>query len=138
MSRSIVSHTADAGLEVRSPTFPGLLVELAEGMFELMAPLDGRTASATILVGCAADSQEQLVVDLLSELLHRSEAEDMFLFAFRVSSMDGPHRRVEIEADGTPTDEIELSGAPIKAVTYHDLVVREDADGWFGRVYFDV
>ena len=138
MSRRTVSHTADAGLEARSPTFSGLIVELAEGMFELMAPLGGRSPSTTVVVEAWARSPEQMVVDLLSELLHRSEAEDCFLFAFRIGSEPDSTGRLEVEADGIPADEVELTGAPIKAVTYHDLVVRENADGWFGRVYFDV
>ena len=138
MTRSTVSHTADAGLEARSPTFSGLIGELAAGMFELMAPLESRRRSMTVRVDVSADSPEQLAVDLLSELLHRSEADDCFLFSFRVLVDQGPPLRLEVEADGAPADQVELSGAPIKAVTYHDLVVREEDDGWFARVYFDV
>ena len=45
---------------------------------------------------------------------------------------------VSVKADGLSVDAVESVGPPIKAVTYHDLVVAQRGDGWYGRVYFDV
>jgi SHS2 domain-containing protein len=37
-----------------------------------------------------------------------------------------------------PTKDVELTGPPIKAVTYHQLQVAETDEGWSATVYFDV
>ena len=41
-------------------------------------------------------------------------------------------------AGGMPWTGIELRGAPIKAVTWHDLAIVEVPDGWWARIIFDV
>jgi SHS2 domain-containing protein len=46
--------------------------------------------------------------------------------------------RIDVEAGGVPTPAVQAEGPPIKAVTYHGLVVEERDGGWFARVYFDV
>jgi SHS2 domain-containing protein len=33
---------------------------------------------------------------------------------------------------------VEPTGPPIKAVTYHAVVVEQREEDWLGRVYFDV
>jgi SHS2 domain-containing protein len=75
-------------------------------------------------------------VDVLSELLCRSEVEDLFLCVFEVEAT-GP-TSLRVGAGGVDTANVELTGPPIKAVTYHDITVTETDHGWFGRVYFDV
>ena len=76
------------------------------------------------------------MVDVLSELLYLSEVEDLAFGEFEVSVTN--ENRATIVARGVPLEKAEVSGPPIKAVTYHDLVVEETAAGWSGRVYFDV
>jgi SHS2 domain-containing protein len=44
----------------------------------------------------------------------------------------------KVEVGGVPTSAVEPAGPPIKAVTYHDLVVERREGRWYGRVYFDV
>ena len=73
---------------------------------------------------------------MLSELLYRSEVDRLALVAFSAETEDD--NRVTVTAGGMPLDELELRGPPIKAVTYHELLVTESDDGWYGRVIFDV
>ena len=73
---------------------------------------------------------------MLSELLYQSEIEDLFLCHFE---MDSPRPGLaHIKTGGVPNSAVELTGPPIKAVTYHDVAAHEIADGWYGRVYLDV
>ncbi|NIR40032.1 MAG: archease, partial [Actinobacteria bacterium] len=44
---------------------------------------------------------------------------------------------VQGAASGVAIAEAELTGSPIKAVTWHDLVVVENPDLWWARVIFD-
>ena len=133
MPHTVLSHTADTGIDATAPTFAGLVAELATGMFGLMAA----PAEPTRTVETTIDSREpaDLVIDSLSELLYLSEVEGLVFVAFDVASTDGG---LAITAHGLPSGDIDLVGPPIKAVTYHGLVVEPFAEEWHGRVYFDV
>ncbi len=128
-------HTADTGIEATAPTFAALVEELATGMFELMAEADCATGRASELE-ISSESNEDLVVDTLSELLYLSETGDLHFCRFTVTGGDG--HSVHVRAMGVPMRDVEFSGPPIKAVTYHQLEVTESAHHWYGRVYFDV
>ena len=136
MTYRVLSHTADTGIEASAPTLSALISALATGMFGVMAAVDPCRSDRTVSVEVQANTVEDLVVDVLAELLYRSEVADLIFCVFDVSTDDRPG--VHIEAKGVPVGDVELTGPPIKAVTYHDVVVRESDEGWYGRIYFDV
>lgn len=105
-------------------------------MFALVAEIDPCPSDEAISIEVSAPTEEDLVVEVLSELLYESEVEDLVLCGFE-ATMRSPSR-IEVKARGVPTSEVEVSGPPIKAVTYHDATVEERDHGWFGRIYFDV
>lgn len=135
MPYTALSHTADTGIEATASSFTGLIGELARGMFEIMGSVS-QCAGPTIETTVEAGSREDLVVDVLSELLYRSEIEDLHFCDFGVEQAgDGP---VRIRVRGVDPTTVTISGPPIKAVTYHDLMVLEVDGDWRGRVFFDV
>ncbi len=132
----ILSHTADTGVEATAPTFPELVAELARAMFALMAPVDPCPGDSSVEVTIPAEPQEDMVFDALAELLYRAEVEDLILCDIETEELaDGSLR---ITAGGVSTASVELVGPPVKAVTYHDLTVKQTEGGWFGRVILDV
>ena len=133
---TVLSHTADTGIEATADSLSDLVHDLATGMFGLMANAALRQPDRLIEVSIEAVSYEDLVVDVLSELLYRSEVEDLFLSNFEVE-VTGP-TSVNVRAGGVDAASVELAGPPIKAVTYHDVTVSRTDHGWYGRVYFDV
>lgn len=135
MPHRVLSHTADTGIEATAETLPDLLGELLAAMFALMADIDRSAAQRWIETTIEADTVSDLVVDTLSEALYRSEVEDLMLCAFEVEAEPG---RATVRLGGLPMAETTPTGATIKAVTYHGLVVEERPDGWYGRIYFDV
>ena len=136
MPYEILSHTADTGIEATGAGLAELIDELAKGMFALIATVDPCPAPRRIDVEVSAATPEDLVVDLLSDLLYESEIEDVMPCDFSTTMLGATHARVT--AGGAPLSDVETTGPPIKAVTYHDLTVEERDDHWFGRVYFDV
>jgi SHS2 domain-containing protein len=137
MSYRVLSHTADTGIEATGDSLSSLVTELATGMFSLVATIEPSAAVRWTKVRIESATPEDLVVDTLSELVYLSEIEDLVFCAFRVDSSPGG-LAITVEAGGVPVAAVEPSGPPIKAVTYHRLVVEEREDGWYGRVYFDV
>ncbi len=76
------------------------------------------------------------MVDALSELLYLTEADD--LLCTDVTVTRSSNTEIRIVAAAASTADVELRGAPVKAVTYHDLAVAEVEPGhWRARVYFD-
>lgn len=132
----ILDHTADTGIEARASSLPALIENLATGMFALIAEIDPCPSDEAIAIEVSAPTEEDLVVEVLSELLYESEVEDLVLCGFKARMRS--RNRIEMTARGVPTSDVDVSGPPIKAVTYHDLTVENREGGWFGRVYFDV
>jgi len=133
----VLSHTADTGIEATANTLGDLIGELCAGMFGLIGSAEPTSAKKWVEVEVVAQGMEELVVDTLSELLYHSEVENLIFCAFRVST--GPKDfAVRVKAGGVLVGAVEPVGPPIKAVTYHDLVVEQRDDAWYCRVYFDV
>lgn len=136
MPHASLPHTADTGIEASAPTFIALVEELATGMFELMATVDCPAVGTTVTADVEASTNEDLVVDTLSELLYLFETEDLHLCRFEVTAPG--EGSLHVRAVGVPMADAEATGPPIKAVTYHELEISGTSEGWAGRVYFDV
>ncbi len=133
----VLSHTADTGVEATADSFESVVATTAVGMFGLMYDLAALTDTTKITaVVPLTTPHEEVLVDALSELLYRSEAEDLVFTAVTVTQSGDAHLR--LVAAAAPMKGVELRGAPIKAITYHDLEVAEIQPGrWRARVYFD-
>ena len=104
-------------------------------MFELVASVPCDTQEE-VEINAVASTVEDLVVAVLSELLYKSEVNDLHLCEFDVQVTSW--NSAVVSARGVPNREVEPTGPPVKAVTYHDILVAEAEGGWIGRVYFDV
>lgn len=132
----VLPHTADTAIVAYGSTLEEVFENAAFGMFDLMFDVGALAGSRQVRVEANARSLEEVLVDWLSELLFESEANDLALCSFSVDFVDGG--RVEGSAGGVPVGEAELRGPPIKAVTYHDLLVERSTEGWRARIVFDV
>jgi len=137
MPYRVLAHAADTGIEATADSIACLIRELATGMSELMAPVERGAAKRWIEVRVESTTVDDLAVDTLSVLLYHSEVEDLLFCAFEVEK-EPEALAVRVKAGGVLTAAVELVGPPIKAVTYHNLLVEERGDGWYGRIYFDV
>ena len=125
-------HTADWELQVWAPDLPGLLEQAARGMYALTGvvlaagPRQGRS------IRLEADDREILLVSFLEGLLFLGEIEGLGFDEF-VIEVDG--RRLQAELVGAA---IQSQAKEIKAVTYHNLEVRETGRGLEANLVFDV
>ena len=137
MPYRVLPHTADTGIEGTAETLDSLIAVLSQGMFELVGRCKPSSQRRWLTLTIDAETVEDLLVDTLSELLYLSETEDLLFCDFRVRvHPGGPAATMEV--GGVPASAVEPAGPPIKAVTYHDLVVEPRKGSWYGRVYFDV
>jgi SHS2 domain-containing protein len=131
----IVAHTADTGIETRGNTLAEAIGNAAFAMFDLMYDLSTVPATMSVAFDSTADSPPDLLVEVLSELLLRSETGDVVFSEFRVQEAG---MCATVEAAGATAVGRGLRGPPIKAVTYHRLTCEPAGDDWEIRVIFDV
>lgn len=132
----VVPHTADVAFIAYGSTLPEVFEHSAFAMFDLVFDLADTSGGVSRPIVAAGDSVEELLVSWLSEVLAESEIHDLAFCSFGVDRLE--EGGVQGWAAGDPVEGVELRGAPIKAVTHHDLAVVEVPDGWWARVVLDV
>jgi SHS2 domain-containing protein len=128
-----VAHTADWELEVWAPDLTNLLEQAARGLYAISGTrLQSGDRQARSLDLHALDA-ESLLVRFLTELLWLGQQDGLAFDSFWLTLDPG----WSLHAD--------LSGAPIagqekeiKAVTYHNLVIRRVSKGLAVNIVFDV
>jgi SHS2 domain-containing protein len=130
----VVEHTADWALRLRGRDLVALFSRAAEGLARLLAgdlsavPLDQERP-----VSLAAYDAEGLLVDWLGDLAYWAER-DGLVFPVAELRVLTP-TKLEGTVRGGHVPELQKH---IKAVTYHDLAIRETAGGLEVTVVFDV
>lgn len=128
-----VEHTADRALHVWGDGLPDLFAGAARGMYSLMVDLDGLVATDWREVRLQAWDEESLLVDWLNELLFFTEVEGVLFVDCQIESLTGT--TLVARAGGVSTA---VTGAHIKAATFHDLALVRDETGWSTVITFDV
>lgn len=137
-------HTADEGILAFGRDQAELLENAAYGMFDLMFEVAGLEPTRYLTVEAGGETFEDLVVDWLSRLLGVAEIENLVLSSFEVeylespSGLQQPRHRLRGRAGGVDLSEAVQKGQPIKAVTYHHLLVVEKPDRFEATIFFDV
>lgn len=126
------AHTADWELEVWAPDFAGILEQAARGMSAISGTRLEEGSRESKILHLNADDPESLLVKFLNELLLLSEQKRLGFDHFNFV-LDGNHLDVFIE--GAP---IRSQDKEIKAVTYHNLSIRETKAGLQVNIVFDV
>lgn len=127
-----LEHTADCELEVWAKEFPGLLEQAARGMYSLAGMrLKDAPRLERVLEIHGVDA-EDLLVAFLGELLFALEDEQIGFDAFRWKITDNGF---EASLRGAQVMDMKKE---IKAVTYHNLKIREETGGLRVNIVFDV
>lgn len=133
----VVEHTADVAVVAHGASFEEMLESAAAGMFAQEVNLETVPRTRKWEVSAKAESGEDLLRKWLDELVVLSEKEGALFCDFNIVKFD--EWRVEAEIWGSEaTDEMERTGAVVKAVTYHELAVWQEDSEWRGQVMFDV
>lgn len=127
-----LQHTADWALKVWAPDEAELFRQAALGMNALMGLKLANEPARRVKISLSAEDTESLLVAFLSEILFHLEIERIGFEDFSVK-LNG--NRLIAELWGKPIRSIEK---PIKAVTFHNLVVKRGEDGLEAQLVFDV
>ena len=130
-------HTADLGLVIRGANEEDLFANAAFAVFDIITDLGRVEARETRQIIVEGDGPEDLFINFLREVLYLYNGERWLLKEIRLTRIGD--REIEAEAIGEPLDlrKHEIC-KEIKAVTYHQAMVRQAPRGWEARVIFDV
>ncbi|NSW56553.1 MAG: archease [Armatimonadetes bacterium] len=130
-----VEHTADYAIRVWAEDFPGLIEKALEGLIHLMADVEGLSGREARLFEVSGESREQVLVRALRELLL---LEDDGLLPVRAQVIAATDNEAHFEVSCMPLDEVrDRLEAGVKAVTYHDLHIRQTIEGLAVDIVFD-
>lgn len=128
-----IEHTADWAYRVRGKNLAQLLIQAALGLYSLvgmeLAP-DSQTTRSIQLKGI---DRESLLVAWLNELLYLHESEGLGFEGLEIQHLDETSLRAKVT--GAPTQQWLKD---IKAVTYHNLAIRETESGLEVTLVLDV
>jgi SHS2 domain-containing protein len=137
MGYEFLDHTGDLGIRVWAADVTGVFQEAARALFDIITDIDKVEVHVNRKVMVEASTLEELLVAWLNELLYLYEVKGLLFCDFALIEINkGSVRGV---ARGEEFDEgrhaIKTS---IKAVTYHQLEIKEKDGRWQARVIFDI
>ena len=133
----ILEHTADIGFRAQAASLPALFESAAEALVAIAMETGNISPRESYALEAAGDSNESLLVNWLSEVLYRVDGEHLAMRSFKVTELNG--ERVRGQAQGEPRDaQRHPPKLIVKGVTYHQLKIQQNAQGWYCEVYLDI
>ncbi len=130
-------HTADIGIAAEADTLPELFESLAESLAEEICPKSQVKPSTQRAVTVEAEDVEALAVDFLTDVMNVMQTDLFVVSAIQVASADS--NSLSALLIGEPYDPARHEFAQeVKAVTYHQLEIAEQAGKWSGQVILDI
>jgi SHS2 domain-containing protein len=130
-------HTADLGVRVYGQTAEELFANAAFALFDLLTDLNRVRETLSYDLHVEAADREELLVRWLNELLFLTETPGYLFKRFSVSHMDATS--MQAVAHGESFDPFRHKfNLEIKAITYHQVAVKEEGGKWEARVIFDI
>jgi len=129
----ILEHTADLKIEVygkdKKEIFSNALLAMVSG---LRPEIKNQSTNQQIKI--KSSDLEMLLVDFLSEVLYLIQTNKEIYNGVKFKKFSD--RELEAELSG---QKVESFGQDIKAVTYHNLDIRQEKDGsWKAIILFDI
>ena len=138
-----VEHGADMGITGWGSFANEAFEEIALAMFELIVDGEGIEPTKSMPVRAEGESEEELLVDFLNNLLMKADIEGLVLLAVEIKWNYGDHAAKEFHLDavarGVPIDRVrDRLLREVKAVTYFGVSVKNRMDSSTVTVVVDL
>jgi SHS2 domain-containing protein len=133
----MLEHTADIGFRARGQTLAEMFECAAEALVATALEIDDVRPAERHAIEARGEDLEALLVSWLSEVLYLLDGKCIALGGFEVTEIAGG--RVVGAAMGEPRDPTRhRPRLGVKGVTYHQLKIAQDDNGWWAEVFLDV
>jgi SHS2 domain-containing protein len=130
-----VPHTADVRIEAWAPTRERCVAEAVAGMVDTFADVSGIAPTGTADLRVERESDEDLLVAVLDEVIYLLDTRDLLPVATEVTAV-GVGLAVRFATAGI--EGVPVVGAVPKAVSLHELRLERRSGGWWCAVTLDV
>jgi len=137
MRYRLIDHTADFGIHVFGTDPVELFANAAYAMFDMLTEIDTLKGLDTTELRVTGDDWPDLMVNWLRELLYLWNGKELLVKKTRILALSENELSANVELDPFDPDRHEIK-IEIKAVTYHQIQVSEEPEGWEAKVIFDV
>ena len=129
-------HTADIGIIAHGNSVEEVFVNVACGMFSLIADLEKVVEVIGHQVVAEAPDQEELLVTWLNELLYLFDAENLIFSRFEIVELRQQSLKAMAYGEKVDPSRHDLK-THVKAATYHQLRL-EEGDQFRARIILDI
>ena len=132
-----IDHTADVGIEVTADSEKQLFEHAAYGMFEILTSVEKVRPVEAVSLAVEGDDREALLVHWLSELNYVHQVERMLFCNFEIASIEGNQLKATVYGEKIDLTRHTIH-SEIKAVTFHDMKIRQRGNEWCVQIIFDM
>lgn len=132
----LVPHTADCIIEAWAPDRVSCLVEALTALVEEFAEVPDAPAVRLLPLRTESIGAEDALVSLLEEVVYVVDAFSLVPVRFHLAETEDGGVTGDMEV--VPVGEARICGPVPKGVSFHELSVAGDQDGWRCRVLVDV
>ncbi|MBI4547709.1 MAG: archease [Ignavibacteriae bacterium] len=134
---SILEHPADIGIEAHGKNLKEAFRHAAVALMSVIVDLSNVEARESREVELSSNDFEQLLVNWLAEVLYYYDGQHFVGKEFTIKRFSSYKLTATIK--GEPfSDTKHRSKLDVKAITYHQIVVREDNQGGYVKVFVDI
>jgi SHS2 domain-containing protein len=133
----ILDHTADIGIIVYGEDLKSLFENAGEAFFHLITDLKKVRLRTERKIEIGGESLERLMVDWLNELLYLHDVENLLFKRFQVETVGEEGLKASVRGEFFQ-EGAHVIKTGVKAVTYHQLEVRQEKEGWRARIILDL
>jgi SHS2 domain-containing protein len=133
----LLAHTADMGIEATGASLAEAFIAAAHGLKEMIFGDTPVTPRQSAPVSLESGDAGELLVAWLGEILYLFEVRGLVPAEFVISEVTGESLRGEVAGESFDPKRHPVE-REVKAITYHQLSVERDGQGWRARVYVDL
>jgi len=133
----VLDHTADIGLRARGATREEMYAVAALALQHIALDASEARPAQEFEISAEGPDEESLLVNFLSEALYLIDGRRIAIARLAVERLSETQASARLW--GEPRDPARHPPKlVVKGVTYHQLRVRQNADGWTAEVYLDI
>jgi SHS2 domain-containing protein len=133
----ILDHTADLGIEVTGDNLQDLFQNAAHAMLKIMLERLPEKGGKDRDISISGADLPDLLVRWLGEILYLFDGEQTLVTDTKIHSVTPDRLDAQLKIVPFCSTRHEVA-TEIKAVTYHQIEVTQDAGEWRARIIFDL
>jgi len=133
----LIDHTADIGIEVYGNTLQDLFAHAGFALFDIITDMAYVGTKEERSISITGIDREQLLVNWLSELLYLHDIETLLFRQFNVLNINEDCLNAVVSGEKFVEGKHSIK-TEVKAVTHHDLSIKQEKGRWKARIIFDL